>query len=85
MSKLEVRYLSIFGIDFLLQLSNQRYIAIEVKVTPNDFTKKQIQLLDSLQLNIIQKWVITPAKSTDFVHAKAILLDQIFEALNIVA
>jgi len=69
-------------VDFLVPLSNQRYIAIEVKVTPCDITKQQLQLLDSLKLNIIEKWVVTPTKSTNFAHAKVIPLDQIFEALD---
>ncbi len=69
-------------VDFLLQLSNQRYIAIEVKTTPVDFTKSQLQLLDSLQINIIEKWIATPNKSTDFAHARVIPIDQIFEELE---
>lgn len=69
-------------VDFLLKLPNQRYIAIEVKSTPVDFTKQQIQLLDSLKLNIIEKWVVAPAKSTDFAHSRVIPLDQIFEELE---
>lgn len=42
-------------IDFLLQLSNQRFITMECKVTPCDLTKQQVQLIDSLQLNIIDR------------------------------
>lgn len=68
-------------IDFLLQLSNQRFIAIEVKVTPTDLTAKQMRLLDSLELNIVDKWVVSSVRSTDFANARVICIDQIHEQL----
>ncbi len=68
-------------IDFLLQLSNQRFIAIEVTVTPMDMTAKQMHLLDSLKLNIIDKWVVSSVRSTDFANARVICLDQIHDQL----
>lgn len=69
-------------VDFLLQLPNQRYIAIECKVTPMDFTKQQLLLLESLELNIIKKWVVAPVKSTDFAQSKVVPIDQIFHELQ---
>lgn len=69
-------------VDFLLQLSNQRYIAIECKATPCDFTNRQLKLIDSLQVNVIDKWVVTPVRSTDFAHSKVVELGQIFNALD---
>jgi hypothetical protein len=68
-------------IDFLLQLPNQRYIAIEVKTTPTDLTSQQLHLLDSLELNIVDKWIVSSVRSPDFAHARVLCLDQIFDQL----
>ncbi len=69
-------------IDFLLQLPNQRFIAIEVKANPADFSTAQLRLIDSLQLNVIDYWVISGVSSPDFAKAKVVCLDQIFECLS---
>ncbi len=69
-------------IDFLLQLPNQRFIAIEVKTTPTDFTSAQLQLLESLQLNIIARWVISPNAELSFPNATGIALEKIDESLS---
>jgi len=69
-------------IDFLLQISNQRYIAIEVKATPCDLNPQQVGLLDSLELNIIDKWIVSSVRSHDFINARVVLLDQIFDQLE---
>jgi len=69
-------------IDFLLQLPNQRFIAIEVKSTPTDFTPQQMQLLDSLELNLIDKWIVSSVRSHDFVNARVVYLTQIFDRLE---
>lgn len=69
-------------VDFLLKLSNQRFIAIEVKITPTDLTTQQIQLLESTQLNIIEKWIVSSTKSHDFSNARVVLIDQIFSELE---
>lgn len=70
-------------IDFLLQLSNQRFIAIEVKATPVDFTFQQMHLLDSLNLNIIDRWIVSSESSHDFAHARVVCLDQIYDELEL--
>jgi hypothetical protein len=69
-------------IDFLLQLSNLRFIAIEVKTTPVDFSLQQMNLLDSLGLNIVEKWVVSTVRSHDFANARVVRLDQIFHQLE---
>ena len=69
-------------VDFLLQLPNRRFIAIEVKATPMDLTPQQMRLLDSLKLDIVDKWIISPIRSTDFANARVIRLDQIFDQLQ---
>lgn len=65
-------------VDFLVKLSNQRFIAIEVKTTPIDLTSSQVRLLDSLQINIVEKWIVSGVRSVDFAKARVILIDQIF-------
>jgi predicted AAA+ superfamily ATPase len=69
-------------VDFLIQLPNQRFVAIEVKATPTDLTAQQVQLLDSLQIDIIDRWVVSSVPSRHFAHARAVCLDQIFEQLE---
>lgn len=69
-------------IDFLIQLPNHSFIAIEVKTTPTDFTSHQLRLLDSLQLNILEKWVISSTASPHFPNAHVVCLDQVYEKLT---
>jgi hypothetical protein len=69
-------------IDFLVQLSNQRFLAIEVKTSPMDFNSAQISLLNSLQLNIVEKWVVSPTGSVHFTNARFVLFSQIFQNLE---
>ena len=69
-------------IDFLVQLPNQRFLAIEVKTTPIDLSKEQLQLLDSLKLNIIEKWVVSSTRSVDFKNARVVCVDKIFENME---
>ncbi len=69
-------------IDFLVRLPNQKYIAIEVKTTPADLTSPQLNLLSSLELNIVEKWIVSYAGSVHFANARLVLHDQIFENLE---
>ncbi len=69
-------------VDFLIRLPNQRYIAIEVKTIPVDFTPAQLRLLDSLELNIVEKWVVSYVGSIHFKNAQFIPHDQLFDHLK---
>lgn len=69
-------------VDFLVQLSNQRFIAIEVKSTPMDFTDAQLSLLDSLKINIIERWIVSYTGSVGFGKTRLVLCHQIFEQLR---
>ena len=69
-------------IDFLVRLPNQRYIAMEVRTTPADFSAAQLNLLRSLELNIIENWMISYTGSVRFANARLVLHDQIFENLE---
>lgn len=65
-------------IDFLVQLPNQRFIAIEVKTTPADLNVAQVQLLESLNLQIIEKWIVSSSHSPNFKNARVVPIEQIF-------
>ena len=71
-------------VDFLIRLPNERYIGAEVKSTPTEFTKQQLSLLDSLQINIVDRWVITliPADLTQLSNCRIVPLGQIFDKLR---
>jgi predicted AAA+ superfamily ATPase len=69
-------------VDFLVRLPNQRYIAIEVKTTPVDLTTRQLNLLHSLELNIVEKWIVSYTGSVHFTNARLVLHNQIFENLE---
>ncbi len=69
-------------IDFLVQLSNQRYIAIEVKTTPMDLSTSQLSLLNSLKLNIIEKWIVSYTGSMNFGNTRLVLCNHIFQNLE---
>lgn len=69
-------------IDFLIQLSNQRFIAAEVKMTPHDYTAEQIKLLDSLKLNIIERWVLAPNPQMNFRNSRVIAFCDIWSELS---
>lgn len=75
-------------VDLLIELPNNRYVAAEVKATPQAWTSDQSKLLDSLKLNIVDKWILTPTqgqspflieKKSKF---KVIEFTQIWDALN---
>lgn len=69
-------------VDFLVRLPNQRFIAIEVKTTAVDLSSAQLALLDSLKLNIVEKWVVSFTGSVHFAHARLVLCHQIFQHLE---
>ncbi len=73
-------------IDLLIQLPNQRFVAAEVKVTPEDFSKKQFDLLASLSLNVVEYWVLSPdGGDFHFKNAKNVSFRQIWSALESLA
>lgn len=69
-------------IDLLVHLPNDRAIAIEIKSTPEDFSAAQLRLLDSLKLNIVQRWVVSPTAAPSFEHARVVPLDELWRALD---
>lgn len=62
-------------VDFLIEFNNNRFIAIEVKATPESWSEKQHELIESLGINVVEKWVVTPSNlSTSFINNPAVKL-----------
>jgi hypothetical protein len=57
--------------DLLVHLSVGRTVAIEVKTTPEDFDRRQLRLLDTLGLAIVERWVAAPTPAPDLAAARA--------------
>lgn len=69
-------------IDFLVKLSNNRWIAVEVKSTPTDFSEKQKLLIEQFELNVIERWIVAPIDETyQLKNARVIPMLQIYNEL----
>lgn len=70
-------------IDFLVKLSNNRWLAIEVKSKAVDFSQQQIKLLQQTNLNIIEHWVTSPVHDEETtINCRKVPLQSLFEELN---
>ncbi len=47
-------------VDILVELPNQRFLAVEIKLTPQDLVREQINMLESLKINIVDRWIVSP-------------------------
>lgn len=68
-------------VDFLIDLGNMRYLAIEAKTTPCSYTTKQHALLDSLDLNIVERWIVSPTPAPDFPRCRVVVINELWNAL----
>jgi predicted AAA+ superfamily ATPase len=69
-------------VDLLIHLSDQRYVAAEIKSTPEAWSLKQHELVDSLKLNIVKKLILTPTISEIvFNNCTTVHFTQIINAL----
>jgi hypothetical protein len=70
-------------VDFLSQLPNHRYVALEVKSTPVDFTAQQLCLLETLELDILERWVVSLVRSSvRFQNSKSVAIADLYESLK---
>lgn len=69
-------------VDLLIELPNNRYIAAEVKLTPQSLEDKQHKLIDSLGLNVIERWVMTPTQGASIPSVKVVEFQNIWGELN---
>jgi len=69
-------------VDFLIRLTNDRWLAMEVKSTPVDFSEAQLKLLKSTDLNVVDRWVASPSSAgMDFKQSRSVHFTQIHERL----
>ena len=70
-------------IDFLVELPNRKFISMEVKATPRDYSTEQLKFLQSLKLDIVERWIISPKKSEiTFQNCKVLTFAELFEGLS---
>ena len=69
-------------VDLIVHLPNRRALAIEVKRSAQDYTDRQRKLLDSTDLNIIERWVVAPHRSVGLQHSKVVLIEELWDALS---
>jgi predicted AAA+ superfamily ATPase len=68
-------------IDFLIQLPNQRFVAVEVKSTPEDFSPAQVALLESLEIDVVGRWVVSPNGGPRFARAESVAFGEVWGRL----
>ncbi|MFN7905228.1 MAG: ATP-binding protein [Pseudobdellovibrionaceae bacterium] len=70
-------------VDFLISLSNQKWLAVEVKSSPQDWTEKQLSLSQSLHLDIVERWTVCPQHTNiGLKNSRLISIFQIEEELR---
>ncbi len=70
-------------VDFLIKLTNNRWLAIEAKSSPIDFSKKQLELLEQSGLNIAERWVAVPDSSQQtFTNSRIVKFDSLHAELE---
>jgi len=69
-------------VDLLVHLSDGRTVAIEVKTTLEEFDSRQLRLLDTLGLTIVERWVASPTPAPDLATARVVTFDRLWHELN---
>lgn len=69
-------------IDFLVELPNKKFVAIEAKNTPRDFSRAQLNELDRLKLHIVDRLVVSPNSAPGFENSKVVTLHELFDQLR---
>jgi hypothetical protein len=69
-------------IDLLVHLSDARTVVIEVKSTPQEFDSRQLRLLDTLGLSIVERWVATPTPAPDLTTARLVPFNCLWAELD---
>jgi predicted AAA+ superfamily ATPase len=71
-------------IHFLVELPNQRYIAVEAKMTPEDFSTEQIKLIESLRINVVAKWMVSLKPDIPIPRAQNLSIEHLWDKLGVV-
>ncbi len=69
-------------IDFLIELPNKKFIAVEVKNTPQDLTREQLKLLESLKIDISEIWIVSPNGEGSFGDRKIVKIQDLHDHLE---
>lgn len=69
-------------VDLLVHLSDGRTVAIEVKTTAEEFDRRQLRLLDTLGLTIVERWVASPTPAPDLATARVVTFDRLWHELD---
>jgi predicted AAA+ superfamily ATPase len=69
-------------IDFLIRLPNQRFVAAEVKASAEDLSAAQVALLDSVGINVIDRWVLSPKGGPSFPRSISVSFGEIWSRLS---
>jgi uncharacterized protein len=69
-------------VDFLIELPNRRFIAVEVKTTPSPMTPEQHKLIDSLHLEVVARWCVSPIRGPSWKNSRTVELFELWEELN---
>lgn len=69
-------------VDLLIELPNQKFIAAEIKSNPQAWSPEQHQLIDSLKLNIVARWCLSPIPGPKFGNVKILEFIKIWDELE---
>lgn len=69
-------------VDLLIELPNNRYIAAEIKVTPQEWSEQQHKLIDSLGLNVVERWILSPTEGAMIPNNKIVHFNDIWNELD---
>lgn len=69
-------------IDLLVHLSDDRTVVIEVKLTPTEIDTRQLRLLETLGITIVERWVATPTPAPDLATARVVTFDRLWHELD---
>jgi predicted AAA+ superfamily ATPase len=69
-------------IDLLVHLSNGRTVAVEVKSAAAGFDRRQVRLLETLGLDVVERWVVTPAGGRGDATARMVPFARIWDELD---
>lgn len=69
-------------IDLLVHLSNGRTLAVDVKSAAGGFDRRQLRLLKTLGLDVVERWVVTPDGGQGDPTARVVPFTQVWHELD---
>ena len=68
--------------DLLVHLSDGRTVAIDAKTTAEELDARQLRLLDTLGLTIVERWVGSPTQAPDLATTRVVTFDRLWHELD---